>query len=371
MSHLIRTGIIGGSLNNQWASKTHIPALQQSVKHQITAIATSRMESALESSAAVGAPFSYTSHQDLSDCPEVDMVIVSIKVPFHYEVVKAALAAGKHVYCEWPLAVTSSEAEELAALADQAGVHHAIGLQARHSAAVQEVKQRIDRGEIGRILSCTMHVSTQGKGKVTDRNGAYLLQKKNGATLFTINGGHSLDLLCYLLGGVKELSAMMICNDNEATIIETAEKAVKDTADQIMVQGTLSTGASVSIHIQGGTYPGFLMDIQGEKGVFRIKQHHSLGHVQFGNLQLQQALYPSIYSVTSSDDKHFKTIHGGPRKSSESPMLNVLKAHELFADDIINDTFDSSDFHDAVRLHKLLETIQIAADTGNRQKVLW
>lgn len=322
---IIRTGIIGGSLNNQWASKTHIPALRQSARHQITAIATSRMESALQSAAEVGAPLAFTGHKELCECPEVDLVVVSIKVPFHYEAVKAAIAAGKHVYCEWPLAVTAKQAEELAMLADRAGIHHAIGLQARQSAALQDVKQRIARGEIGRILSCTMQVSTQGKGKYTDRNGAYLLKEENGATLLSINGGHALDVLCFLLGDFKELSAMMNCRDAEAIVLET-----------------------------------------GEKVAFRIKQHASVGHVQFGNLQVEQASYPAVYTIAASDDHHFQTTcerTEGP----ESPMLQVWKAHELLADDILNGTRMSPNFHDAVRLHRLLETIRYAADTGTRQ----
>ncbi|BFH67568.1 oxidoreductase [Paenibacillus dendritiformis] len=364
---VIRTGIIGGSLNNQWASQTHIPALRQSAHHRIAAIATSRIESAVHSAAAVGAPHAFTDHEALSGCPEVDLVVVSVKVPFHYEAVKAAIAAGKHVYCEWPLAATASQAEELAKLADQAGIHHAIGLQARHSAAVQDVKRRLERDEIGRILSCTMHVSTQGKGKFTDRKGAYLLQEENGATLLAINGGHSLDLLRYLLGDVKELSAMMNCNDTEATLLETGAKVAKDTADQIMVQGTLLNGASVSVHIQGGAYPAFLMEIQGEKGIIRLKQHRSFGHVQFGNLEVQQALYGSSMSLGAADESHFRTVHGG-REQPESPMGNVSKAHELLAGDIQNGTFHSPDFHDAVRLHQLLESIRRAAVTGHRQK---
>lgn len=352
-------------MNNQWASKTHIPALQRSAKHQITAVATSRMESAVQSAAALGASHAFADYKELCESPEVDLVIVSVKVPFHYDAVKTAVAAGKHVYCEWPLAVTAEQAEELAVIADQAQIHHAVGLQARQSAAIQEVKQRLERGEIGRILSCTLYVSTQGKGRITDRNSAYLLKEENGASLLSINGGHSLDVLGYLLGDFKELSAIMNCNDVEATLLETGEKVEKDTADQIMIQGTLNQGASVSVHIQGGTYPDFRMEIHGEKGVFRLKQHHSVGHVQFGNLLVQQKLYSSIHFVANSDDSQFETIYGA-EDPAQSPMLDVWKAHDLLAKDIHDGTFITPNFHDAVRLHRLLESIRAAAVTGKK-----
>jgi predicted dehydrogenase len=63
----------------------------------------------------------------------VDVVVITVKVPAHAQLVQAALAAGKHVYCEWPLARTTEEAESLVALARAAGVRHTIGLQARHA----------------------------------------------------------------------------------------------------------------------------------------------------------------------------------------------------------------------------------------------
>ncbi|QWU16582.1 Predicted dehydrogenase [Paenibacillus sophorae] len=363
----IRTGIIGGSLNHQWASQTHIPALRNSPVHQITAIATSKMESALQSAAALDVPLAFAGHKELSQSAEVELVVVSIRVPFHYEAVKTAILAGKNVYCEWPLAATTSQAEELAELADQAGIHHAIGLQARLDNAVLEAKRRIESGEIGRILSCTMQVSTQGKGGVTDRKGAYLLMEENGATLLTINGGHSLDVLCYLLGDFKELSAAMNSNYLQAVFTDTGEPAAKNTADQIMIHGTLKSAASVSVHIQGGAYPGFTMDIQGEKGVIRLRQQSSVGHVQFGNLQLQQAVYAPGSSAASSMDDFITVLP--EKEETRSPVQNVLKAHTVLARDILDHTFQSANFHDALRLHRLLDTIRQAASTGQRLKL--
>ncbi len=56
--------------------------------------------------------------------PEIDAVAVVVRVPSHYEPTKAALEAGKHVYCEWPLGRTTAEAVELAELAKAQGPRH-------------------------------------------------------------------------------------------------------------------------------------------------------------------------------------------------------------------------------------------------------
>ncbi len=72
-----------------------------------------------------------------------------------------------------------------------------------------------------------MQVATQGKGGITDEKSSYLLKRENGANLLTINGGHSLDVLCHILGDFKELSAAMNSHYTEAVIQETGMKIPK------------------------------------------------------------------------------------------------------------------------------------------------
>jgi predicted dehydrogenase len=87
----------------------------------------------------------------------VDLVVVTVKVPAHVELVRAALDAGKHVYCEWPLATTAAEAADLAEAARRAGVHAVVGLQARFAAAVERARRLIAEGAIGTVLSANLY----------------------------------------------------------------------------------------------------------------------------------------------------------------------------------------------------------------------
>src|ERR1700675_1358733 len=84
---------------------------------------------------------------------EVDIISICVKVPEHRDILLAALAAGKHIYCEWPLGRNIQEAEELASTAERAGVHVTIGLQARLSPAARRARQLVQDGAIGRPLS--------------------------------------------------------------------------------------------------------------------------------------------------------------------------------------------------------------------------
>ncbi|WFA05709.1 Gfo/Idh/MocA family oxidoreductase [Bacillus sp. HSf4] len=356
----INTGIIGGSMNNQWASRTHIPVLKDSPHFRITAIGTSNIDTANKSAAAINAPLAFTVHRALAAAKEVDLVVVSVKVPFHYEAAIAAIAAHKHIYCEWPLGVSTQQAKELADSAEQANIHHAVGLQARQSPEIKYMKQAINKGEIGRVLSCTMHVATQGKGGTADLKNSYLLEKENGADLLAINGGHSLDALCYILGDFKELSSIMNMNYAEAVLQETGEKTRKNTADQIVINGTLTNGASASIHIEGGVLPAFRLEIQGEKGAFRLTQERSLGHVQFGRLKLEKAEH-----IGGAEDIHWKEISRSSDKDM-NPAGYVDRAYHVLAKDILANTWDIPDFHDAVKLHELLDAVRKSAETGKK-----
>src|SRR5881392_2866533 len=128
----IRVGIIGANPDRGWAAQAHIPALKSlSDDFEITALATSRGESADAASELFQVPVAFDNHQDLVDSTKVDVVVITVKVPYHLELATAALDAGKAVYCEWPLGNGLREAETLAALAKKQGVLAVAGLQAR------------------------------------------------------------------------------------------------------------------------------------------------------------------------------------------------------------------------------------------------
>src|SRR2546430_6556567 len=119
----IRVGIIGANPDRGWAAQAHIPALRSLADDfEITALSTSRRESADAASKVFDVPVAFDNHQDLVNSPAVDVVAVTVKVPYHLELATAALEVGQAVYCEWPLGNRLNEAETLAALARKQGV---------------------------------------------------------------------------------------------------------------------------------------------------------------------------------------------------------------------------------------------------------
>ncbi len=126
-----------------WALLAHIPYLIASPKYEIVAVQNSTVESSQASIDAhkLGSQVkAYGSPEDLAKDPNVDLVIVSVKVEKHYALTKPALLAGKDVFVEWPLGANTAEAEELTKLAEENGSKTIIGLQARASPLVHKLK---------------------------------------------------------------------------------------------------------------------------------------------------------------------------------------------------------------------------------------
>src|SRR5437764_6078026 len=270
-------GIIGVSPVRGWAATAHIPALRALPNYEIRALSAHSADSARAAGEAFGVSRVFSDHEQLVTQPDIDVVVVTVKVPHHRELVSAALAAGKAVYCEWPLGRDLDDARTMAALAAEQGVHTVVGLQARQAPAIEFVQELLRDGYVGEVLSTTM-VGLSVPGDVVVKPNAYMLDKTNGANLLTIALGHSLDTLNYLLGEFADLWALSAVRRPLITIEETGEQIVKTAADQIAVIGTLTSGATASIHIReavaGGS--GFQWEINGTDGTLRSTANAAL-----------------------------------------------------------------------------------------------
>src|SRR5437879_9348645 len=273
MSTRIRVGIIGANPERGWAAQAHIPALKSlSDDFEIPAPSTSRRESAAAAGTHFGVPLAFDNHQELVNNDAVDVVAVTVKVPYHLELATAALDAGKAVYCEWPLGNGLHEAETLAALAKKKGVLAVAGLQARSAPSVAYVRDLITQGYVGEVLSTTLIGSGMGWGPTVEPYNEYLNDKKNGATMLSIAVGHAADALCYCLGEVRELSATMAIRRKSFSLAGTDERKPMTTEDQVGVSGLLESGAAFSIHYRGGVSRGtnLLWVINGPEGDLQL-----------------------------------------------------------------------------------------------------
>src|SRR5438445_2972249 len=96
-------GIIGVSADRGWAATAHIPALRALPNYEIRALSAHSAESARAAGKEFGVSALFSDHEQMVIQPDIDLIAVTVRVPHHRELVSAAIAAGKAVYCEWPL----------------------------------------------------------------------------------------------------------------------------------------------------------------------------------------------------------------------------------------------------------------------------
>src|SRR5713226_2174013 len=364
-SHTIRVGIIGANPDRGWAMQAHIPALKSlSDEFEITALSTSRSVSAAAAGKLFGVPLAFDNHHDLVKSAAVDVVAITVKVPYHLELAADALTAGKAVYCEWPLGNGLEEAERLAALAEKKGVLAVVGLQARSAPSVAYVHDLIKQGYVGEVLSTTVVGSGMGWGPTVEPFNAYTYDKKNGATMLSIALGHAADALCYCLGQVRQLSATTTMRRKSFTIEGTGESRPMAADDQVAVSGLLEGGAAFSIHYRGGVSRGtnLLWEINGGEGDLQLTA--TGGQAQIWELDVRggRGAQSSLELLLVPEQYRWAP--------PQVPGTNVAQAYARFARDYREGTHYCPTFEDAVRRHRMLDAIETAAASGQRQTLV-
>src|SRR5947209_5350510 len=248
MADKIRLGLIGASVKGTWSARSHLPALRASLDVELTALCTTRADSAEAARQAWGARLAFDDWRKMIASPEIDAVAVVVRVPSHYAPTKAALEAGKHVYCEWPLGRTTAEAVELAALAEAGGLVTAVGLQARVNPALMHMRELVAAGFVGEMMA--VHVSLMGEGVLSrPSHRTWQRDAELGANTLTIANGHTVDAMRFVTGDFRRLSAVVVTQAKQW--LDTGNNTWLDVTspDNVLISGRLANGAVASVQI--------------------------------------------------------------------------------------------------------------------------
>ena len=170
----IRVGIVGATVTaggSGWGANAHVPALHALPDYELKAVCTAHAETAEASKAAFGAELAFHNFEAMVSHPDIDLVVVAVRVPGHYDLVMQALEAGKAVFCEWPLGATVAEAEKMAKLAADGSLRTAVGLQARSDPTLMYARELVQQGHIGEVLSANLTnvgqaITQRGAGRI-------------------------------------------------------------------------------------------------------------------------------------------------------------------------------------------------------------
>ena len=300
----------------------------------------------------------YGSADELAADPNVDMVIVSVKVPEHRALTEPALRAKKDVFVEWPLGRDLAEAEQLTKLARENGLRTLVGLQARHNPTVRKAKAMVTAGELGEILGTTMNARGMLFGPTTTEDLLYANPIENGANLVTIPAGHAMDALCYVLGEFASLQATLANNRPTLSLVgadgEEIRKVDKTSHDHVAVIGKMKKGGVASVVYQGGnssTGEDFYWEINGTKG--SLVMRGSPGHIQM--------FQPTMEFASSEKGAKMEPVEVAEAKDF---TYNVGSGYDAFAGEGDGSV---TTFEDAVVRHRMIEAIYRSDRDGTRE----
>ncbi len=364
MADKIRLGFVGANVRANWASQSHFPALRASPDVELTAVCTTRPESAAEARAALGATLAFHDVRAMVASPEIDAVAVVVRVPSHYEPTRAAIEAGKHVYTEWPLGRTTAEAEELAALAQAKGVQTAVGLQSRVSPTLMYMREQIASGSVGEVLSC--HATAMRDGPLARPSSrTWQRDASLGAHTLTIATGHAIDALRFVAGPFARVACLVTTQARHWYETDTQQRVEVTAPDNVLVSGQLASGAVASVHVAAVPWAGsgFRMEIYGRAGTL----------VTTGNVSSQRGERLRLHGARGSHALRELAIPERfiyvPADFPRGDPFNVGQMYALFAEAIRTGQSRLPTFDTAVDLHHFLDTIQQASETGRELPV--
>ena len=325
----LRVGVIGANPTYGWSPRAHLPALVALPDIELVAVCTTREESARASAEKYNAPLWFDDHRVMLREADLDAVAVSVKVPEHYRPTVDAIEAGKHVYTEWPLGRNLGETEELAKLAAEKGVKTLVGLQGRCHPTYLRLKELIEEGYVGEVLSAKLSQSGSGVlARTSDRTwqrGVTL-----GANTLTISFGYVIDAMCMCLGEFAEVSALVANRVPKWHETDTDRMVDVTSPDNVMVNGTVTSGAVVSAHVSVVPWLGsdYFMEVYGREGTLVLKASE---HPQLGGLLL-------LGGKGSDSELHELPIPERltwvPESVPTGPAFNVAQMWSRFADAI-------------------------------------
>ena len=200
MSKQLNKQTIGvGVAGTGFIGPAHVEGLRRN-GIQVLALAEETREKAEQKAAEMGIPRVYASLEAMLADPDIDIVHLATPNLLHHPHAKAALLAGKHVVCEKPLAMTSTQSAELVKLAAEKKLVNAVNFNIRMYPMVQQARSMVQSGEIGDLFILQGSYLQDWLLFPTDWN--WRLQPELGGTLRAVGdiGSHWLDLLTFITG---------------------------------------------------------------------------------------------------------------------------------------------------------------------------
>lgn len=354
---LIGTGFMGKAHVFGFASAPRVFDLPYELELHTVADVTA--EAAARAAAAFGFAHATTRWQDIIDNPEIDVVDITAPNALHKEMALAAIRAGKHVYCEKPLAPLAQDADEMALAAEAAGVKTQVGFNYLCNPMLGLAREMIAAGELGEIrgyrgIHCEDYMADSG-GAFTFRH-----DPAGGGALADI-GSHALATAEFLCGPITRVMGDCVTMIGSRPDGKGGSRKVEvdDVGRAFLRFENGATGSVEGNWIATGRKMQHDFEIYGTKGALAFSQEH----------------FNVLHFFSTADAKGrqgFRRIEAGPDHAPYG-LFCVAPGHQLGFNDLkaievagyVNAIADKApepfNFRKGLRIQTLVETIQTSA----------
>lgn len=244
-------------------SQFHAKAIQALDDGNLYGVYDTRRENAEKFASEYKGCKVFSTLDELFSCKEIDIVNICVPSGLHAELAIKAAQAEKHVIVEKPMAITKEQLDNIIRVTEEHKTKVAVITQLRFTPAVQKVKAAIDSGKLGKILLADFRGKYYRAPEYYTAGGWRGTWAMDGGGALMNQGIHGIDLIQYLMGGVKSVYALCRTQDRD---IETEDSAY------LVVE--YKNGAIGSMHGTTVAKPGYprILEITGTKGTIKIEE---------------------------------------------------------------------------------------------------
>jgi len=377
----IRCGVIGVG----FVGPHHIEAMRRLGFVEVTAISTSNIETARKKAERLNVPKAYGSYEELLGDPEIDVVDIVTPNNLHHRITLAAIARGKHVISDKPLAMTPAEAKEMMQAARDAGVVNAVTFNYRYNPLVQQARVMVANGEIGKVNF--VHGCYLQEWLLYETDFSWRLEPEKGGAACAIGdiGSHWCDTAQYITGlrivsVLADLSTTIKTRKRPLGSREAFAAAGADETEDYKV--TVDDLASVLVRFDNGARGGFSVGqvCPGHKNDLRVEVNGSRASLEWlqerpnelwiGRRGEPNGVLLKDPGLLHESIRHYAALPGGHNEAWPDAFKNLMNNIFTFiaegrdpktADGILFPTFE-----DGYRINCIIDAIVKSSAAGGR-----
>ena len=335
---------------------------------RITAVATSSTASAERAAREIGCPAWSDDYRQIVERDDVDLVDCSVPNALHEPVVTAAAAAGKHVYCEKPLARTVAEGARMADAVRRAGVKAQPTFNFRFFPAITRARQLVDDGFLGRIFSFRGRYYRSSYIDASKPMSWRLDREASGGGAMHDLGSHVLDLIGYLLGRCESVNATLeTLIDRRPVAAGSDELAPVEVDDCCFLNLRMADGVLGLVEVSRmgtGAVNDLQVEVFGDRGAIRFRAEEPSW------LEVYDATDPGEPLGGMRGFRRLETVqhHAGQKVPDWSQAAGFTRTHVecqyRLLRAIWDDTPPQPDFQDALRVQEVMAAAERSSTEG-------